>query len=57
MNPLLLQIIGRALILAPEIMALMESDKNLTIEDLWPTPLAVHKQRIREREGIDEPPK
>lgn len=40
--------------LAPEIIALMQSDAKLTLEDLFPVPAAVLEQRILDRRKAEE---
>jgi hypothetical protein len=51
---LLLPIVGRALTIAPGVIQLKHSDKNLTFEDVMPKPQGF-KTRIRAREGREEP--
>ena len=51
---LLIMLLSRILGLAPEIFELLQSDAELTLEDLLPTPRAVLEKRIREREGIPD---
>ena len=52
---LLQLIIGRAIDMAPELIAMMRSDSDIKIEDLMPTPREIQEQLIRAREGLEEP--
>ena len=51
---LLIQLLVRMLGMAPEIIALLQSDAELTIDDLLPTPVAVLEQRVLDRRKAEE---
>ncbi len=58
MTPTEVYLLGKLLThvlgMAPELIALMQRDSKLTVEDLYPTPAAVLEQRILDRRAAEE---